>query len=276
MRPILFEIPGLGWPLQSYGVAMGGALLVAWAVALRQARRDGLPSEALGMIFVFAAFAGIVGARGVWLLQHPSAGGSLFNLAAGGLSIAGGVLAAILVSAIGCARQGISTLAWLDAVAPGFAAGLTIEALGAYLAGAEFGRYVAPGDFGYALSVSFPAGTPVHDYHQHLMAGLPTFTAEVSAPVHPVQLYAAAMGIVILAIAVLVRRRRRYVGQVTLAVLAAFVVARLVIEDPLRFDASPQISGFLRLGHVSAGGLLLVLGLASIVLRRRSDLEDKP
>ncbi|HGG58003.1 MAG TPA: prolipoprotein diacylglyceryl transferase, partial [Nannocystis exedens] len=44
MRPILFEFPGLGWPLQSYGVAMGVALLVAWVIALRQARRDGLPS----------------------------------------------------------------------------------------------------------------------------------------------------------------------------------------------------------------------------------------
>ena len=276
MRPILFEFPGLGWPLQSYGVAMGVALLVAWVIALRQARRDGLPSETLGMIFVLAAFAGIVGARGLWLLQHPNASGSLFNLAAGGLSIAGGVVVALVVGAIGCVRQRISILAWFDAVAPGFAAGLTIEAFGAYLAGAEFGRYVAPGDFGYALSVSFPAGTPVHDYHQHLMAGLPTFTAEASAPVHPVQLYAAAMGLVILAIAVLVRRRRRYVGQVTIAVLAAFVVARWVIEDPLRFDASPQVFGFLRLGQISAAGLLIVLALVSVLLRRRSKLGDKP
>ena len=273
MRPILVEIPGLGWELQSYGVAMGLALLVAWFVALGRARRDGLPSESLGMLFVFAAFAGIVGARGLWLLQHPNVGGSLFTLPAGGLSIAGGVVAALVVTAVGCLRRGVSTASWLDAVAPGFAAGLTIEGIGAFLAGSEFGRYVAPGDLGYALAVRFPAGSPVHDYHEHLMAGLPTFTADLSAPVHPVQLYAAAMGLVIFGIAVVVRRRRSYPGQVAVAVLAAFVVSRLLIEDPLRFDASPELSGVLRLGHVSAAGLLLVLALAAGILRRRAEAE---
>ena len=275
MRPILFEIPGLGWELQSYGVAMGLALLVAWFVALDRARRDGLPSESLGMLFVFAAFAGIVGARGLWLLQHPSVSASLFNLPAGGLSIAGGVVAALIVTAIGCLRRGVSTLSWLDAVAPGFAAGLVVEGVGAFLAGSEFGRYVAPGDLGYGLAVQFPAGSPVHDYHEHLMAGLPTFTAELSAPVHPVQLYAAAMGLVILGIALVVRRRRSYPGQVALVTLAGFVISRLVVEDPLRFDASPELSGVFRLGHASALGLLLVLFLVSGLLRKRA-LAERP
>jgi len=272
MRPILVEIPGLGWELQSYGVVMGLALLVAWFVALSRARRDGLPSESLGMLFVFAAFAGIVGARGLWLAQHPNVSGSLFNLPAGGLNIAGGVLAALVVTAIGCVRRGVSTAAWLDAVAPGFAVGLVIEGIGAFLAGSEFGRYVAPGDFGYALAVRYPAGSPVHDYHEHLMAGLPTFTAELSAPVHPVQLYAAVMGLAILGIAVAIRRRRSYPGQVAVAVLAAFVVSRLMIEDPLRFDASPEIYG-MRLSHVSGAGLLLVLALTAGLLRRRAQVE---
>ncbi len=270
MRPILFEIPGLEWQLQAYGIAMGLALLAAWFIALRAARREGLPSESLGMLFVFAAFAGIVGARGLWLLQHPNVSGSLFNLPAGGLSIAGGVFAALLVTVIGCARRGVSTAAWLDAVAPGFAVGMAIEGVGAFLAGSEFGRYVAPGDFGYAFAVRFPAGSPVHDYHEHLMSGLPTFTPELSAPVHPVQLYATVMGVLIFAIAVVVRRRRSYPGQVAIAVLAGFVVARLAVEDPLRYDASAEIAKMVHMSHISALGLLLVLALTAGVLRRRA------
>ncbi|MEZ4381456.1 MAG: prolipoprotein diacylglyceryl transferase [Nannocystaceae bacterium] len=270
MRPILFELPGLGWPLQSYGVAMGLGLLLAWFVALDRARRDGLPTEALGMNFVISAFAGVLGARALYLAQHPGATGGLFTLPAGGLSVAGGMVAALVVTSIACARRKISIPAWLDAVAPGFAVGLIVERLGAFLAGAEFGRYVGQGDFGYALRVQFPAGTPVHDYHAQIMQGLPTFTPELSAPVHPVQLYAAAMGVVILAIAVVVRRRRRYVGQVAVATLAAFILARWGLEDPLRFDASPEVSGPLRLGHLSALGLLVVLAAVGGMLRRRS------
>ncbi|MCA9637048.1 MAG: prolipoprotein diacylglyceryl transferase [Myxococcales bacterium] len=269
MRPILFEIPGLGWPLQSYGVAMGLALLVAWFASLDRARTDGLPTDTLGTLFVVAAFAGIVGGRALWLLQHPGAGGlgDLISLPAGGLTVTGGILAALVVSALGCWRRGIDTFAWLDAVAPGFAIGLVIERIGAFLAGVEFGRYVAPGDLGYALHVTFPAGSPVHAFHQQLLKGLPTLSAEASAPVHPVQLYAALMGLGILAVAIAVRRRRRYPGQVALAVLAAFTIARLVIEDPLRFDASPTLWGPLRVGHVSALGLLAVLAIVARLRR---------
>jgi phosphatidylglycerol:prolipoprotein diacylglycerol transferase len=271
MRPILLELPGLGWPLQSYGVAMGVALLLAWFIALDRARRDGLPTETLGMNFVVSAFAGVLGARALYLVQHPGATGGLFTLPAGGLAVAGGMVAALLVTSVACARRKISTFAWLDAVAPGFAVGYIVERIGAYLAGAEFGRYVGQGDVGYALRVQFPAGTPIHDYHQQLMKGLPTFTPELSAPVHPVQLYAAAMGLVILAIAIVVRRRRRYVGQVAIATLTAFIIARWGIEDPLRFDASPVIYNPLRLGHLSALGLLVILAAVAGLLRRRAE-----
>lgn len=270
MRPILFEVPGLEWPLQSYGVAMGLALLLAWFIALDRARRDGLPSESLGTLFVIAAVAGILGARALWLVQHggPWSLGALVELPAGGMAIAGGLAAALLVTVIGCRRLRVDPWAWLDCVAPGFAVGLVLERLGAFLAGAQFGRYVAPSELGYALHVRFPAGTPVHEFHQRILADLPALTADASAPVHPVQLYAAAMGVAIVALAIGLRRRRAYPGQVFLGVLAAFFVARLMIEDPLRFDASATIAGPLRIGHVSALGLVVILAVIASMRRR--------
>ncbi|MEZ4451711.1 MAG: prolipoprotein diacylglyceryl transferase [Nannocystaceae bacterium] len=271
MRPILFEV--LGWPLQAYGVAMGLALLLGWFVALDRARRDGLPTDRLGTIFVLSAFAGIVGARALWLLQHGGAFGfaELIQLPAGGMAVAGGMVAALLVSVVGCRRIGVDPWAWLDCVAPGFAVGLVLERIGAFLAGADFGRYVGPDELGYALHVRFPAGTPVHEFHAQILRDLPALTADASAPVHPVQIYGAILGVLLVLLAGWLRRRRAYSGQVFLGVLAAFFVARLVIEDPLRYDASAPLFGPLRVGHVSALGLCLVLAVIAGMRRRAAE-----
>ncbi|MBK8265906.1 MAG: prolipoprotein diacylglyceryl transferase [Nannocystis sp.] len=278
MRPILFVLPGLGWALQAYGVLMGAALLLAWWTALDRARRDGLPTETLGSIFVASAFIGIIGARALWLVGHPQAlvsVASLIQLPAGGLSAVGGAFAALAVTIAACRWRQIPTFAWLDCLAPALALGWTLERLGAFLAGTEFGRYVAPGEWGYALSVTFPAGSPAHQVHRRLLEGLPTVSEVASAPVHPVQLYAAGMGLLIFGLALRLRRRRSYVGQVFLGVLAALVIARLVIEDPLRFDASAPLWGPLRRGHVAALGLLGVLAAVAKIARGRAVGEAK-
>ncbi len=271
MHPILFVLPGLGAPLPSYGVLMVVGLLVAWLVALDRARRDGLPTETLGTIFVVAAIAGVLGARGLWLVGHPEIGGSLLQMPAGGLSIVGGAFAALAVTIVGCRLRGVSTFAWLDCLAPAFALGAAVERVGAFLAGTDFGRYVGPGEWGHALAVTFPAGSPAHLLHRRLLEGLAVVSEQASAPVHPVQLYAAAMAVLIFALARRVRSRRRYVGQVFLVAMAAFVVARLVVEDPLRFDASEPLWGPIRRAHVAALGLLGVLAAVAGIRRHAEE-----
>ena len=271
MHPILFSVPGVGWAVHSYGAAMGLALLVAWIVALDRARRDGLPTEALGSIFVAAAVAALLGARALWLAGHPELAtglGALLQLPAGGLSLVGGAFAALVTTALGCHLRGVATFAWLDCVAPGFAVGAAIERLGAFLAGADFGRYVAPGEWGYALAVTFPAGSPAHAVHSRILDGLGVVSDAASAPVHPVQLYAAALALAALGLALWLRPRRRYAGQVALAVLAFYIVARLGIEDPLRFDGTEPVWGALRRGHVAALGLLGVIAGVARIQRR--------
>ena len=274
MHPILISVPGGGWAVYADGAAKGLALLVAWLIALDRARRDGLPTEVLGAIFVVAAAAGLLGARALWLVGHPELAtgfGALLQLPAGGLSLVGGAFAALLTTALGCRLRGVSTFAWLDCVAPGFAAGAAIERLGAFLAGADFGRYVAPGEWGYALAVTFPAGSPAHSVHVQLLDGLGVVSDAASAPVHPVQIYAAVLALIALGLALWLRPRRRYAGQVALAVLAFFVVARLGVEDPLRFDGTEPVWGALRRGHVAALGLLGVIAGVARVQRRAAE-----
>ena len=64
MLPELFEIPGLGWPIRSYGfMIVIGFLLSTW-LASRECRRRGLPD--------------VVYDLGVWMLITGLIGGRLF------------------------------------------------------------------------------------------------------------------------------------------------------------------------------------------------------
>lgn len=271
MHPELFTFPGTTAGVSSYGFFMGLALVSAWILSLALARRDRLPSDRLGLVFVVSAIVGLLSARGIWLLQQgmPFGLAELRQLPAGGMTVFGGAFAALLVNLIGCRRTRVPFLAWLDCVAPGFALGAICERVGALLAGGDFGRYVGPEELGHALAISYPPGSPAFLLHSVSLQGLPGVSEAGSAPVHPVQGYEALLGVLTLVVALWVRRRRRHSGSVFFAAMAVFVAGRALL-DPLRHDASPEVLGPLRLAQVSGLGLLLVLWIASRVQAGRA------
>jgi prolipoprotein diacylglyceryltransferase len=203
-------------------------------------------------------------------LNYRAALSHLRSLPAGGLAVFGGLFAALAVAAIGCRRFRVPTLAWLDCWAPAVALGGVIERVGAFLAGADFGMYVGPGDLGHVLSVTYPEGSPAFMLHTAAFPGLPGLTETSSAPVHPVQLYLAATCAVAFLVGLALRRRRRFSGQAFLAVAAVFLLGRAVLFEPLRFDASPLALGPLRVQQVSGLGLLLVSAIAWRMLAARA------
>ena len=271
MHPQLFTVPGTDFVVGAYGLCMGLALVFAWVTALLLARKDRLPSDRLGTVFVLAALAGLLCARAVWLLQQgqPLGLAELRSLPAGGMTVFGGAFAALLVCVIGARRNGVPLLAWLDCVAPAFALGAISERIGALLAGGDFGRYVGVGEPGHGLAVTYPPGSPAFILHAVTLQGLPGVTETASAPVHPVQAYEAALMLVMWVVAWWVRKRRTYSGQVFFAAMAVFVAGRALL-DPLRHDAAPEVFGPLRLSQVSGLGLLLVLWIASRVQASRA------
>ncbi|MDC0719590.1 prolipoprotein diacylglyceryl transferase [Nannocystis bainbridge] len=277
MAPELFTLPGLGWAITSYGLAVAVALVTAWLVSLLLARRDKLPPEVLGTVFVLSAIAGLLAARAGHLLQQGQGLelSHLRSLPAGGLAVFGGLFAALAVATIGCRRFQVPTLAWLDCWAPAVALGGVIERVGAFFAGADFGMYVGPGDLGHGLGVTYPAGSPAFLLHTAAFPGLPGLTETTSAPVHPVQLYLAATCVVAAGAGFLLRRFRRFSGQPLLAVAAVFLLGRAVVFEPLRFDASPLTLGPLRLQQVSGLGLLLAVAVAWWMLSARAAAQPK-
>ena len=71
MHPVLFRIPGVGWPLHSYGVLIVTGFLLAMYVAYREAKKWGrnLDQEVLDFAF-WALVGGMVGARVVFIIVN--------------------------------------------------------------------------------------------------------------------------------------------------------------------------------------------------------------
>lgn len=268
MKPVLFTLPGSGWEIEAYGFFVALALVVAWAQTLRLSRSDGFDAKALGPVFVASAAAGLVGARAAWVLQHPGAYeglGSLVTLRAGTLAPFAGVVVAMVVGGAWVSRLKIRPWAWYDILAPAMALGVVFERLGAFFAGTSFGRYAPDA----ALAIRFPAGSPAFALHRHTLANLMRSGTTESLPVHPVQLYGAALGLLGLALCVWLRRRRAFEGQVFVGFALFFVAARSFVEEPLRADASAPVLGPLSGSQVAAAVMLLVLAVVHRVLARR-------
>jgi len=268
MKPVLFTLPGLGWEIQAYGFFVALALVVAWAQTLRLSRTEGFDPKAMGPVFVASAAAGLLGARAAWVVQHPPAYegvASLVTLRAGTMAPFAGVAVALIVGGAWVSRIKVRPWAWYDVLAPALALGLVFERLGAFFAGTGFGRYA--GDA--VLSVRFPVGSPAFAEHRRTLANLMRSGSLESLAVHPVQLYAAALGLVGLALCVWVRAHRRFEGQVFLSFGMFYLLVRAFVEEPLRADAPAGVLGPLNAGQVGAAAMLVVLGVVYAVLQRR-------
>lgn len=166
-----------------------------------------------------------------------------------------GVVGAVVVGLIFLWRQGaLSALPGLaDAAAVAVALGVAIGRLGCFLAGCCYG---APTDLPWA--VHFPAS--------HKTGGL---------GVHPSQLYDAAVAVVALVAAALLRRRAVAPGWSALVVTGLLLASRLGTEL-VRADADRG-----QIGPLSTSQLLALVGLVAVVLvamrlRRSSGGDERP
>ncbi len=152
------EINVFGLTIQSFGLCLGLAFLVAgWMVAKRLKELGRSPDFAYEMVFA-ALIGGIVGAK-LWFLAEN--GGPLFS--GTGLTFYGGLLGGALAVCVWAKYKGQLDLVLADAVVPSLAAAYAIGRIGCQLAGD--GDYGSDWDGPWAMSYpngTVPIDTPVH------------------------------------------------------------------------------------------------------------------
>ncbi len=181
MLPVVFRIPGIGYEVPGYGLALtiGFLLSIVWA-AYRAARSGADPDVVLNCGF-FALIGGVVGSRAMYVVhywdQYAHRGSltqvilGIIDVRKGGLEVYGGFITVVALVLIYLWATKRSIRWYLDIVAPSAALGMCLGRVGCFLNGCCWGVTT---DVPWA--VRFPSGSPaaVQQWMDHVPgAGLP-------------------------------------------------------------------------------------------------------
>ncbi|WP_437572417.1 prolipoprotein diacylglyceryl transferase [Sorangium sp. So ce542] len=249
------------WLAPTYAVMVAVAGLLGSAAFFWLVRRDrgdvGVEGRALLWGYIAALLGGYV-FEALRAAPEALARGAWGPVLHAGRAAYGGLLAGVAVAGLVLRRRGAPVLPFLDRLVPGLGITYASVRTGCFLAGCDYGRVTAG-----ALGVRFPAGSPAAA--DHVAAGWVPLGAP-SLPVHPTQLYEAALGLLASAIAALWLARGHRDGRAFGTWLALYAAGRFFVEL-LRGDAGRGVYGGLSTAQLVS--LALLLGLAAAVLRAR-------
>lgn len=230
-----------GLMLPTYGVAMATGFGLGLYLTYRDVKRSPtgfMPVQIIDLAFV-VMIAGLAGARILYMLTEVpvfvdlcTEGGdclAALRFWEGGLVFYGGVIGGLLGGWWWCWKNDVDFFGAADASMPYLSLGHAIGRLGCIAVGCCFGRE-CPTEMG----ITYPPGSGAYDAHfaaadvagQHAL-----IEAGHSHPVYPVQLYESwGEWVIFVLLALLVRPRRRYVGQITVLWLAMYGMLRVITE----------------------------------------------
>jgi phosphatidylglycerol:prolipoprotein diacylglycerol transferase len=211
-----------GIPELDPGMLWITGLLAGLAYAVRSARLAGLDARAMYWASVCAVFGGVWGGHVLVVLYEPGAEGLAFlRVWLGGKSFYGGLFGGALAALLYLRMRRLPIAAYADAGIPGVALGYAIGRVGCFVNGDDYGT---PSNLPWA--VQFPAGTEAHA--AHLARGWINDPAAWSLPVHPTQLYAALLGLLLFL--VLTQRHWRAPASRVCFFAIAYGTARFFLE----------------------------------------------
>jgi phosphatidylglycerol:prolipoprotein diacylglycerol transferase len=297
LHPVLFTIPGLNWPLHTYGVLIVVGFLGAMYVAWREAMRQGQYADDVLDFAFWALLGGMIGARIVFILvnwkqyfvDHPwdtVAGISVPAVLVvwkGGLVFYGaaiGGFVAYLWYARARSIRGAEMLKLADMMIVGLPLAAGFGRLGCIAAGCCWGDAAftldAEGHFHQTipLAIQFPKGALAY---QSLIQSAPADIVRAmreagrTGPLIPIQLIDSVGEVAIFLVLLVVRSRKWFHGQVLLTYGILYPIWRTTLEM-FRGDGE---RGYLIPGILSTSQFIsLCVATASLVtifvLRRRA------
>lgn len=293
MKPVLFTYPYIS----SYPVLMLLGFVCGWILARKRADFYGLDARHFDNISLVVPVAALFGARlfaRLFYAKLPLLEALKFWEGDGLVFYGGFVFGAGAVLSYGLIRR-VNIVNLCDCLAPSVALGLAFGRVGCFLGGCCWGDLCVPGNAlaplkpetvrqiqtlraisgpGWPLAVRFPSKSEAFEQHEKL--GLISSDAQRSLPVHPVQLYEAALAA---ALSIWLHRRFRgeeRAGNAALALLIGYAIIRFGTEY-LRADNRPYALGFTISQVISVEILLFCLAamaIRAVLSRARAPKSD--
>jgi phosphatidylglycerol---prolipoprotein diacylglyceryl transferase len=263
LHPILIALGPV--KLRAYGLALALSFLLGSWLALKRARSRGLNEERMVGLFWWIVLSSIFGARLLFVLAHPGSFQSpleWFEIWTGGLTLYGGLLAAILASYVYVRRHGMSFLSVADVIAPSLALGEGITRIGCFFNGCCFGDRC-----GNSLAVRFPPDSYA------------SWALGAGVAVWPSQLLLMIALLLSLGILLRAEPRLRRGGTLFGLYLVLQGIARYLVDFTRYYEPADRFgtTGLLRT-HSQLVALLLLLAGAVLLLRglRASPAAELP
>ncbi|MSU36577.1 MAG: prolipoprotein diacylglyceryl transferase [Pedosphaera sp.] len=213
VRPVLFYLGT--FPVRAFGVLVALGFVFGMWTAARRAVRVSINPEKILDLGPWVLGAGLLGARAMYVLNYWERDFSgrpwieAFQIWNGGLVFYGGLLLAIPVAIWRVKAMGLPVWTVADCLAPSIALGHVFGRIGCFFNGCCFGQPTLQ-----PWGVRFPSSS-----------GVPG-----DGPVHPTQLYEAALNLVLFAVLSGWFYRRRFDGQIFAGYLLGYAVIRSLTE----------------------------------------------
>ena len=212
MYPILIKIGSV--TIYTYGFMIAMGFLVGISLASRQGEKEGIDPAIISDLGFYILISAIIGSRLFFVMVYwkEFAGNPLkiVKIWEGGLVFYGGLIGAGLTMLYFVRRKGLKLLQTLDILAPSAAIGQGIGRLGCFAAGCCHGKETS-----LAWAVTFTD---------------PRCLAPVGIPLHPTQIYASIDLFFIFGLLILVRRFKKYQGQIAACYFVLIPIHRFFIE----------------------------------------------
>jgi phosphatidylglycerol:prolipoprotein diacylglycerol transferase len=256
LHPILISIGSFHLP--TYGVLLVLAILGGIYTAMRLGRRVGLDSAVILDFCTWMILVALVGAKILMVVtdwsyyrDNPREIFSVSTFLAGGVFY-GGFLAALFFTIWYVWVQKLSFWKLADVLAPGVALGQSVGRLGCFSAGCEYGK-----------PTNAPWGVVFTSNFAHELTGVP-----LGVRLHPAQIYESIATFVIFGLLVWWFPKRKRDGDVFLAYVGLYAVARFFLE----FLRGDEDRGFVFHHLLSTSqfiALLALAGIATVLIWRR-------
>jgi len=289
VHPVLFRIPGVDWPLHTYGVLIVTGFLIAMYVAWRESIRtkSNLEEDVLDFAF-WALVGGMVGARLVFIIvnwreymQNPA---SLLQVWKGGLvfygAAIGGVLAFVWFARsrkLGFTRS----LQLADIIIVGLPLAHVFGRFGCIAAGCCWGEAMYHLDAAGSviadipLAAQFPEGSLAYG---SLIKSVDPSVASImrstglTMPLFPSQLVEAFGESLIFLSLLVVRSRKWFHGQVILSYGILYPILRFTLEF-FRGDAERGLVAGVSTSQLISLGVAATALVMIFILRKRGMAE---
>lgn len=281
MHPILFTVPGVDFPIRSFGLMVAlGFLLGTWILGKLVQRDSANPAKDLeryGALPVWVLIGVVLGARLLYVTVEISRGSptgheyldhpwKLIAIWEGGLVMYGGMLGGMLGGLLGARRHKIPLWNALDLGLAAAFFGQALGRVGCLLVGDDYGAPVPEKwrHLPFPLTLRVPDPLPLHSLFGEENAGQILWATQPMMSIKAILVGLLGLWMI---------RRRRYAGEAALVMVLAYALLRSLVEE-FRGD---EIRGIWFNGAISTSQLISILtgGCALvllILLRKRRDL----